>query len=730
MTKTTIIEGVSVVDVPEVGLSVLCGCPENIVKYLVKAAVIRQAERDGSRYETGPNAILLGEVPVQNGRFRNLAEFPILQMLYRQGMIVPAHPNNTGARPMLIGLKAQIEAQAAYIYVGNYGLDPDEVLATGMRSFKAAELERMKLKFAFGRRKRTGELLDLRVIDRDSLPLRGALSLHRSGVNQYEFVLGQESIAVSLDTTAFSVTPAPYSLPRRLASLEDFAVVHIGEGDGWDPLRPCMGSVVIHRGEAWLVDAGPDIEESLDAIGIGVGGLSGVFQTHAHDDHFIGITALFRADRRLRYFALPCVRASATKKLCALTGLREADFSRYFEVHDLKEGSWNDVDGMEVMPILSPHPVENSIMRFRSGKGRQALTYAHYADLTSFRVIDSMTTADASVPGLRPSAARRFKSEYLEPFEAKKIDAGGGMIHGEVEDFAKDASGTLFVSHTSGPVSPSVGRVAAFGELTILKVASLDYLARRAESLLRRAFASNWGEELALLSRDEPTRFEDGAVLIREGASVDSVHLLLHGVVEAVDRAGRRTRTSSPGSILGGVECVHRVPASAGYTAFGAVITTMIPAMSYRGLVSGRPDHWAVEARHDIVSFFRRLPLFLEIGSLDVLDELADGVELMKHEDGDRLSFDEPAGITIIAQGKGSMRYMGKQMVRLGVGDFCGEEAIVGEGRRLFDSSSEGNSIAYFIPAPLVEDKPALLWGLREAYGRRMAEIRGDFDLA
>ncbi len=69
-------------------------------------------------------------MPVQGGRFRNLGEFPVLQMLYRQGMIIPGHPSNTGLRPMIIGMRDQVEAQSRYIYSGNYGLSSVEELVT------------------------------------------------------------------------------------------------------------------------------------------------------------------------------------------------------------------------------------------------------------------------------------------------------------------------------------------------------------------------------------------------------------------------------------------------------------------------------------------------------------------------------------------------------------------------------------------------------------------------
>ena len=95
--------GVHWVSFPEANLNVLCGCPADSVKHLMKKGLIRSIEKDGMTYESGPNAILLTDLKLQNGHFANLADFPILQMLYRQGMLLPNHPNNTGVKPILIG---------------------------------------------------------------------------------------------------------------------------------------------------------------------------------------------------------------------------------------------------------------------------------------------------------------------------------------------------------------------------------------------------------------------------------------------------------------------------------------------------------------------------------------------------------------------------------------------------------------------------------------------------
>ena len=97
---TRVATGVYWVQVPEAGLYILCGCPGDVVKHLMLRGHIVEEHKGDINCETGPNVILLSDVLVQNGSFANLSEFPVLQMLYRQGMILPGHPNNNGRKPV------------------------------------------------------------------------------------------------------------------------------------------------------------------------------------------------------------------------------------------------------------------------------------------------------------------------------------------------------------------------------------------------------------------------------------------------------------------------------------------------------------------------------------------------------------------------------------------------------------------------------------------------------
>ncbi|MCI3952343.1 MAG: Bacteriohemerythrin, partial [Burkholderiales bacterium] len=94
--KIPVSTGILWVEVPSADVRILCGCPEDAVKHLLRKGLIIPIEINGIACETGPNAILLSDLAIQNGRVCSRSEFPVLQMLYNQGLIVPDHPRNTG----------------------------------------------------------------------------------------------------------------------------------------------------------------------------------------------------------------------------------------------------------------------------------------------------------------------------------------------------------------------------------------------------------------------------------------------------------------------------------------------------------------------------------------------------------------------------------------------------------------------------------------------------------
>lgn len=287
ITKIEVAEGIFYITIPDADVNILCGCPADSVKHLMKRGLIQTKEVSGISFETGPNAILLSDVLIQNGRFTNLSEFPILQMFYRQGRIIPGHPNNTGTKPLLIGSRRQVEAQMEYIYRGNYGLvSQEEIMQTGIPADMAKAMMRLKLKFAFGKIRRMDEYLDLVVLENEPQEIRNRVFVKRLKPNIFEISYGNESVRVDLNSPAPHSHPLPsYVLGFHQIKRDYFAVLHSGEGDGWDINRPAMASILMFQGKVYLIDAGPNIMHTLNALGLSVNEIAGIFHTHAHEQN-------------------------------------------------------------------------------------------------------------------------------------------------------------------------------------------------------------------------------------------------------------------------------------------------------------------------------------------------------------------------------------------------------------------------------------------------------------
>ena len=753
MEKQKITNGVFWVGIPEADLSIVCGCPADCVKHLMKSGLIVEREKKGVLAQTGPNAILLSDTTIQKGSFSNLAEFPVLQMLYLQGMILPGHPNNTGRKPMLIGLEDQVRSQSGYIFRGTYGLStPEELMQAGLSEEQARDLLRIKRWFAFDSAQRTEDILDLRVVDRPAVELRDRAFVRRRGFNRYEFVHDGQSVTVDLNLEDSDGYPSTFQLGFHRIRREYFSVIHIGEGDGWDTTRPCMGSIVCFQGRLYLVDAGPGIQHSLAALGISTNELAGIFHTHGHDDHFAGLTSLAHAGRRIPYYATPAVRASVVKKYAALTGRSESTFQQFFEPRDLTAEAWNRINGLEVMPVLSPHPVETTVLFFRAFWDDGYRTYAHLADISSFEVLRKMVTEDVSRNGISQAFYESCTRRFLTPVELKKVDVGGGLIHGRAEDFREDTSARILLSHTSAPLTDAqkeVGSCAVFAQSDVLISTPNDYLLVEARKHLESFFPSAHPSDLAMILNCPQEEFSPDTIILHAGSPVREVHLLLSGKAEMLESGTGLHNSLSAGAMVGELECMAPERAGATCRAATHVTTLRIRSAMFRefagrnGLLTSFHD--TLERRKLLASTW----LFGEAVPYPILTRLARAMERRFAREDDVLVPGERPEILLLSEGLATV-FLGKRAIdNLKPGGFLGEDTLMRgarelspemarrildptEGGHLFGARALLDSTFYAIPGEAVADIPVVQWKLMETYERRLksysAEIRFQWD--
>lgn len=720
--KIEVSAGIVWVEVPEADLRILCGCPADAVKHMMRRGLILPAEVAGVRCETGPNAILLSDVMVQNGAFCNLGEFPVLQMFYRQGMLLPGHPNNTGQRPLLIGRLEQLQAQLQYIYRGNYGLiSTEELLEAGLDAQTASDMMRLKLKFAFGRIQHPRTLLETLTPSDAPVEIRGGVTVRRISLNVFEFVHQDQAVTVDLNLPPFEIHECPYPLGFHQIPREYFAVVHSGDGDGWDIRRPSMGAILVYQGGIYLVDAGPNLVYALTSLGIGINEVEGIFHTHCHDDHFAGLTTLIRADRRIKYFATPMVRAAVTKKLAALLSLEEEDFADYFDVRDLVMGEWNDVEGLEVRPIFSPHPVETTPFVFRVLAEGGYCSYAHFADIISLKILNKMVTDDPAEPGIAQEWVERIIADYAQPANVKKVDIGGGLIHGAAEDFAEDRSGKIILSHTALKLTDAqkrIGSGASFGTVDVLVRAYRDFTRRSAYLHLASYFPSVSDTHLQILLNSPMVSFNPETILIKEGARSDAIYLLLTGQVEMLSSESQFRSQLSAGALLGELSGLHGLPSMETYRATSYVQALRLSCDFYMEFVK-RHDLFADISRlMEIREFLQRTWLFSEVVSTGTLNRIANDMRPRAFTATEVLAIGD-RHVALVRSGQVARMSGGQVLEYLEPGDFFGEETAVFETPRLTQAVATRDTELYTVPASTLSNIPGVRWKLFETFHRR-----------
>lgn len=710
-----VMPGVWWVEIPEADLRILCGSPMDSVKHLIRRGLIKKIENNGIEYEIGPNAILLSDRPIQKGLFWNLAEFPVLHMLFQQGMVIPNHPGNTGRKPILIGNEQRAEAVMSYIYRGTYGLaNRSEMESAGLSGTELEDQWRIKLKFASGKIKSPHELIDVIPVKDDVTSLPGGVSICRKRTNLFHIEYKGKSIEVDLDLPEREDWNATYVLEGRKIEDGFFSVVHIGEGNGWDPERPCMGSLVTYNGRRYLIDGGPGIDYSLESLGIDKSEIRGLIITHVHDDHFAGLTRMLRGDWKIKVYATRSVMMTVRYKCAALLE-REPEFlDRLVNVRYLETDVWNDIGGLEVRPVYSPHPVETTIMYFRALWEGGYRSYGHLADIASRSVLKGFVGKD----GIDDSYIEKIFGDYLRKCDVKKIDIGGGLIHGAAEDFRDDPSERLILSHTDRRLNEEekeVGAEVSFGQTDVLIPDRSNRIREWASELLGKTVSGIRKDDEDLLLNGTVQSISPGTPLLKKGKIPESLLLILSGTVESYDRKKNLQIRFTVGSLIGEYEILEGLNSCYTYRTKGHVKALRIPSDLYVHALKRTQliDDRVRTLKKRKLLLYSGFPAFL-IGCPRI-DNLAESMEILDSPQKTDLAPGQDR-LFVLLDGKVEAISDG-QTRKVEKGEWTNINEVLPFVELPGDSSWNpgDNAVIAALPGEIIRDIPVLVWSLAES---------------
>jgi hemerythrin len=531
-------------------------------------------------------------------------------------------------------------------------------------------------------------------------------------------------VEVDLNLGPDEAYECPYTLDMHLLSRDYFAVVHSGDGDGWDVSRPTMGSIIFFQGRVYLVDAGPNIDYALTALGIGVNEIDGIFHTHCHDDHLAGLTALIRGDRRIAYYAVPMVRVSVTKKLSNLMRIPESEFGQLFDVRDLALDEWNDIEGLEVRPVLSPHPVETTIFHFRVLWEGGYRSYAHLADIASSDVLQKMVAPAHAPTGISREFFERTALAYAQPADVKKIDIGGGLIHGAAQDFRGDESSKLILAHTARRLSEderAIGSGAPFGTVDVLIAGVSESLRNQAFKYLRNYFPDAPLHRIRHLMNSAVLTFNPEALLYKERQPLDAVYLILSGSAELLRTGARGSSLVASGSILGETPALLGTAAVDTCRAVSFVQVLRLPRDLYLDFVtSGAACGDLVKALEQL-DFLRGVGLFADNVSGVTLSRLVRSARPLAFDAGQLIA--PPADtLLIIEKGEATLTTPSGYSEHLCSGSHTGATTLSGHESEDTEIRFRVATDALAFPLDAIADIPVVRWKLLETHRRRYVD--------
>lgn len=718
--KKHIATGITWIAIEEADLKICCGCPADTVKHLKKAGVLDPIMVKDQECEDGPNAILLSDMFIQNGQIANLSEFPILQMLYMQGINLPNHPNYKKSKPVLIGHESQISAQLNYVALGNHGLSSvDEIMEAGMSYESAKKIYTTKLHYSGGKIMEIEDTIDSCILQDEKVEIKNNVFIQRTGSNIFNISYKDEQVSVDLNIDSDERYAAPYQLPFREVIPDFFSVTHTGEGNGWDENRPCMASVIHHQDKIYLIDAGPNILNNLSYIGIGLSEIAGIFLSHMHDDHFAGITELLNVERKLNLYATKLVRKTAEKKLKALTNSELDLVNVAFNCIDLEFDKWNDIDGLEIQPIYSPHTVETSIFKFRVFDGFEYKIYAHLSDTINF---DEYNVIIESSPEIFSRKDLLYvRNSYLEKVNLKKIDVGGGLIHGHLSDYETDESDVLVMSHTTSPLKSDGKKLVNvnFGDMhSLIQKDEFDLLHIKSLKFVKQYFNTLDDVELQLLTEQKIKRFVPGELIVSENDGQNKLLLVLSGLVNFVDESGIHRKIDA-GNFIGFSKRYFRYNLPHEYTAWSYVhcqeydesfISKFIREFSLVG---------EINERFSFTKVLRESWLVQDSISNSVYNRIAKYCEKIEVEDLGIAKDKLEDNLFVITKGNVKIQFLNGRMLTISEHDHFGGTGLMKKYRRKQNYIIDEKVDLLVIPVDRIEKVPKVLWMLIELEEKR-----------
>jgi hemerythrin len=291
-----------------------------------------------------------------------------------------------------------------------------------------------------------------------------------------------------------------------------------------------------------------------------------------------------------------------------------------------------------------------------------------------------MVTSDKNAPGITQKFYDAVAKDYLTAVDLKKLDIGGGMIHGDAEDFADDHSDKIVLAHTALALTnrqKEIGSGSPFGTADVLIPSHQDYVRSYAFHALAGYFPTVPSSRLRVLLNNPVVKFNPESIILKAGLKAEFVYLVLTGQVEMIHTTKHVHSTLSSGAMVGESTALTGKAMTETYRATNFVQALRIPMDLYAMFVRNNALFDKMARQFDVRSFLYTNHLFGDAMSCTRQNVIAAAVRPQRYAKNSVIDHADSPRLSLLRSGRVDLVIGEKMVQRLGPGDFFCESTVL-----------------------------------------------------
>ena len=328
-------------------------------------------------------------------------------------------------------------------------------------------------------------------------------------------------------------------------------------------------------------------------------------------------------------------------------------------------------------------------------------------------------------PGITSKLKNKVWNDYLTPVQVKKIDIGGGIIHGKAKDFKDDKSKKIILAHTAHKLSKEeqlIGCSVTFGSTDVLVEGHEDYPLEFGSAYLKGYYPNVEDGEIHMLLNCKRELISPGTILLKDKEIPDHACLVLTGVAEFISTEEKISYQLSSGTLIGDLSVLFDLKSTGIYRALSHIEALKIPKILFKEFVHRNKLTDKLKKTHEITEFLQKTWLFGESISSPVQSQIAQNMTLNKYSKGEKIEHD---GLMIIKEGKVELRDLQSDKSSnkhiIAKGDFWGGENMIKCKARKSSAKAIIRTKVYTITnTEIIKQIPIIRWKLFEESQKRV----------